>query len=161
MGKQRIRVGDVFQIPLSNGRMAYGQYVFRDEKHGPIIRVFDVITEDEIKFDEIRERLANAKLLFPPVITGVFAAVRTGLWKVIGRMPVDDFEYPNFINVFDENYRPRSDWFLITEKKTIRLGKNLPKKYKNLELLVVWSPYDIVHRIETGENPYAEMIRRG
>ena len=30
MGKQRIRVGDVFQIPLSNGRMAYGQYVFRD-----------------------------------------------------------------------------------------------------------------------------------
>jgi len=161
MGKQRVRVGDVFQIPLSDGRMAYGQYVFRDKRNGPIIRVFDFITEDEMEFNEIRERLANAKLLFPPVITGVFAAVRTGLWKVIGRMPVDDFEYPNFVSVFHEGYKPLGYWFLITKENDIRIGRHLPEKYKNLEFLAVWSPYDIVHRIETGENPYAEMIRRG
>jgi hypothetical protein len=161
MSKQRVRVGDIFQIPLSDGRVAYGQYVYRDKKHGPIIRVFDFISETETEFDKIKEQLAHAKLLFPPVITGVFAAVRTGLWKVVGRLPVNDFEYPNFINVLDENYQPISDWFLVTKDDTMRLGKKLPKKYKHLELLVVWSPYDVVHRIETGENPYREMIERG
>ena len=161
MTKRRIRVGDVFQIPLSDGRFAYGQYVYRDQKHGPIIRVFDFISEEEMEFERIRERLAQARLLFPPVITGVFAAVRTGMWKVIGNMPVNDFEYPNFLNVFDENFQPISDWFLVTKDKTIRLGKRLPQMYKNLELLVVWSPHDIVHRIETGENPYEEMIKNG
>ena len=161
MTKRRIRVGDVFQIPLSDGRFAYGQYVYRDNRNGPIIRVFDVITEKEVEFDEIRERLEHANLLFPPVITGVFAAVRTGLWKVIGHMSVDDFQYPNFVSVFDEGYKPLGDWFLITEKDDIRLGKRLPDKYKNLEFLTVWSPYDIVHRIETGENSYEEMIKKG
>lgn len=161
MTKQRVRVGDIFQIPLSDGRMAYGQYVYRDKKHGPIIRIFDVITEDDVDFDTIRDRLVRAQLLFPPVITGVYAAVKTGLWKVIGRLPVDDFEYPKFINVLDENYHPISDWFLITKDKTIRLGKRLPSKYKNLEILAVWSPYDVVHRIETGENPYEKMIKQG
>lgn len=161
MAKRSIRVGDVFQIPLSDGRYAYGQYVYRDPKHGPIIRVFDFIAEDEMEFEEVRARLARAKLLFPPIITGVFAAIRTGMWKVIGRMPVDDFEYPNFLNVFDERFQPISDWFLVTKDKTIRLGKKLPERYKNLELLVVWSPHDVVRRIETGENPYKEMIKRG
>lgn len=161
MSIRRIRVGDIFQIPLSHGRYAYGQYVYRDKKHGPIIRVFDVITEDKMEFDQIQKQLAYARLLFPPVITGIFAAIRTGMWKVIGNMPINDFEYPRFINVFDENYQPKSDWFLITEGETVRLGKKLPHAYKDLELLVVWSPHDIVHRIETGENPYAKMIQNG
>ena len=161
MGKQRVRVGDVFQIPLSDGRIAYGQYVYRDRRNGPIIRVYNFISENELSFAEVQKQLQKAKLLFPPVITGVFAAVRSGLWKVLGRLPVNDFEYPNFINVFDENYQPKSYWFLVTEEKDVLLGKRLPEEYKNLEMLTVWSPYDVMHRIETGENPYSEMIRKG
>lgn len=158
---QRTRVGDIFEIPLSDGRMAYGQYAFRDERNGPIIQVFDVILDAGAEFTQVQEYLNHAKLLFPPVITGLFVAVRTGMWKVIGHIPMKDFDYPGFVSVLHENYSPMSDWFLISAEKDIRLGKRLPKKYKNLEFLVVWSPYDIPHRIETGENPYEEMIRNG
>jgi hypothetical protein len=87
-----IKVGDVFEIPLSDGRRAFGQYIFKD-KMGPMIQVFNIITEIEIPIEEI----INSKPLFRPVITGLIAAIRIGLWKKIGHMPVKDFEYPNFI----------------------------------------------------------------
>ena len=39
-------------------------------------------------------------------------------------------------------------------KKERKLGKKLPKRYKKLEFLVVWSPHNVVERIETGEIPF-------
>ncbi len=161
MKQPRVQVGDVFEIPLSDGKIAYGQYVYRDQRNGPIIQVFETTSNTRIGFDQVQGQLIHAKLLFPPVATGLFAAIRTGLWRVIGHIPIKDFKYPRFISVFHENYQPMSDWFLIELNEDVRIGKRLPEKYKNLELLTVWSPYDIVHRIETGENPYTEMIRKG
>ncbi|RME58482.1 hypothetical protein D6779_06370 [Candidatus Parcubacteria bacterium] len=162
MGKKRVSVGDVFEIPLSDGRKAYGQYVFRDEKEGPLIQVFDLITEGKVQPEQVLERLKMAKPLFPPVITGVFAAVRTGLWKVIGRLPVQEFTYPKFVAAFwDEKTGKAKKWFLYDGKKDIPVGPSLPEEYKRLEFLVVWSPYDVMHRIETGEYPYpyGDLIR--
>lgn len=106
----RLRLGDIVEIPLSTGQRAFCQYVYRD-KMGPIIRVFDVIVAqgDEIAI----ERFEDANLLFRPVITGLTAAVRTGLWKVIGRLSVSDFQYPNFISAL---YNPETgkygNWYL-------------------------------------------------
>jgi hypothetical protein len=162
MGRKRVRVGDVFEIPLSDGRKAFGHYVFRDEKEGPLIQVFDLITEGEVQPEKVLERLKQAKPLFPPVITGVFAAVRTGLWRVIGRMPVQGFVYPKFISTFwDDKTGKARVWFLYDGEKDVSLGLKLPEEYKQLEFLVVWSPYDVVYRIETGEYPYpyGDLIR--
>jgi len=163
MGRKRARVGDVFEIPLSDGRKAYGQYVFKDkEKMGPLIQVFDLIIEGEIQPEQVLERLRNAGPLFPPVITGVSAAVRTGLWRVIGRLPVQGFVYPKFVAAFyDEKTGKARRWFLYDGEKYIPLGPELPEEYKQFEYLVVWSPYDVVHRIETGEYPYpyGDLIR--
>src|SRR6266545_8183508 len=93
MGKQRVTVGDIFEIPLSDGRKAYAQYVFRDPKQGPLIQVFDYFGESNFHMEDIR----NAKPLFPPVITGIGAAVKTGLWKVVGHAKITNFVYPTFI----------------------------------------------------------------
>ena len=158
MSRKRIRVGDIFEIPLSDGRKAYGQYVFRDKKMGPLIQVFDLITEEEAQPHQLIDQLGNAKPLFPPVITGLFAAIRTGLWKIIGHMPVGEFVYPKFISTLHENYRQVGFWHLRDGENSIRLGRELPDEYKQLEFLVVWDPNDIPHRIETGENPYDRLI---
>ena len=162
MGQKRVRVGDVFEIPLSDGRKAYGQYVFRDKKMGPLVQVFDLITEGDLPPEEVLERLKSAKPLFPPVITGVFAAVRTGLWKVIGRLPIREFTYPKFVSTFyDQKTGKARIWFLYDGEKDIRIGPELPEEYKQLEFLMVWSPYDVMYRIETGEYPYpyGDLIR--
>lgn len=149
----RLRLGDIVEIPLSNGQRAFCQYAHRD-KMGPIVRVFDLIAEagDEIAIEHFKD----ANLLFRPVITGLFAAVRTGLWKVIGHLPVSDFQYPDFISAL---YNPETgkygNWYLWNGVEDILIGGELPQTYHHLERLVVWHPISLAERIETGDNPYA------
>jgi hypothetical protein len=157
--RPRVKVGDVFEIPLSNGKFAYGQYVFADPKMGPLISVFDHITEKSI--DDPNELLGSSPK-FPPVITGVGAAVRVGLWRVIGTLPITNFKYPKFISTFwDQHTGEASTWYMWDGEKYVRVGRKLPDKLRQLEFLVVWSPYDVMHRIETGEYgfPYGDLIR--
>ncbi|MCD4754139.1 MAG: immunity 26/phosphotriesterase HocA family protein [Anaerolineaceae bacterium] len=147
-----IKIGDVFEIPLKGERKAYGQYVFKDKNQGPLVQIFDIIGEDTIpNLDDIRK----AKPLFPPVITGINAAIRTGMWHIIGRLPIEDFVYPKFVSAhYDEKTGEAYCWFLWDGKQYSRIGIKLPKKYKHLEYLGGWSPYDVVDRIETGKYPY-------
>jgi len=161
MSRKRVKVGDIFEIPLSDGRIAYGQYVFFDTENGPLIRVFDLITEKKLQSEQLLEALKDAAPLFPPVFTGLFAAVRTGLWNVIGHTAVEEFVYPGFVSVMHEGYRPVSFWYIWDGEKWIQVGSKLPDQYKSLEFLAGWSPHDVAHRIETGQNPYEKMIREG
>lgn len=149
----RLKIGDIVEIPLSTGHRAFCQYVYRD-KMGPIVRVFDLILEQN---EEITlERFQGAQLLFPPVITGLLAAVRTGLWKVIGRLPVLDFQYPNFISsLYNSQTGKYGNWYLWNGSEDILIGSELPPAYHHLERLVVWHPLSLAERIETGDNPYA------
>lgn len=145
-----IRIGDLFEIPLSSGKNAYGQYVFRD-KMGPMIQVFDLITENRISIDQLK----NPKLLFPPIIIGLSAAIRTGFWTIIGSMPIERFKYPNFVStLYNEKTGKAGIWFLYNGEEDVRIGPILPDELKKLEFLIVWSPHDVTHRIETGEYPF-------
>ncbi|MGD8456602.1 MAG: Imm26 family immunity protein [Anaerolineales bacterium] len=153
MRKQIVSVGDVFEIPLSGGRKAFGHYVHADKQWGPQIQIYDLLVNESKEINPII--LLERSFLFPPIITGLVAAVRTGMWKVIGNFPREDYEYPKFIQAtYDSRTGKPGFWFLWDESKKIKLGKKLPNKYKQLEFLVVWSPHDIVARIETGEIPY-------
>lgn len=145
-----VRIGTIFEIPLSNGHKAYGQYVFKD-RMGPIIQVFDLITKD----DQVQKTILDSNLLFPPVITGLFAALRTGLWTPIGFNKIKKFTYPGFISTLEnEETGEASIWFFWDGKNSTRLGKQLPEEYKNKEYLMVWDPLDVIHRIETGGYPF-------
>ena len=151
-----IKIGDVFEIPLSDDRLAYGQYVYKD-KMGPIIQVFDLISEKKIRIDQFDKY----KPLFPPIITGLFAAIRANIWTVIGRKEVEDFVYPNFVSAYyDEKTGKANTWFLWNGEKFITIGSKLQDNYKKLEYLVGWNPSDVVNRIETGEYifPFRELI---
>jgi hypothetical protein len=155
-----IKVGDVFDIPLSGNRKAYGQFVFKSEL-GPMIKVFDIITfENDASLQEIEK----AKSLFPPVITGLNAAIRLRLWRKIGKLPVGDYSDTKFISsLWNEKNGEVIHWSLWDGKQFIRLGKTLPKQYENLEYCIVWDPKNVVLRIENNEvpYPYGEMIKYG
>lgn len=153
-----VKIGDIFEIPLSDGRFAYGHYVYKDLKMGPIIRVSDLISEEVIQI----EQLKNSTPLFPPIITGLFAAIRIGMWKIIGRIAVENFVYPNFVTAYyDEKIGKARAWYLWDGDKYTPLGSFLPEEYKELEYLLVWNPYSVVKRIETGEYvfPFRDLIR--
>ena len=125
---------------------------------GHLFQVYDLITEGIVQIDQLKE----AKPLFPPVIVGLRAALRLGLWTIVGWMPVDEFVYPNFVStLYDQKTGKARIWFLWDGERYIRIGDKLPEKYKKLEYSIVWSPYDVVKRIETGEYPfpYRELIQ--
>ncbi len=156
--KHNLKIGDIFEMTLSDHRKAYGQYIYWDKKMGPLVQIFDLIFVDEINLED----LAAAKPLFPPVITGLFAAVKTGLWNVIGNFPVKDFKYHPFVStLFDQKTGEARIWFLWDGEKSIKLGYQLTASQKQLEYLTVWNPPNLMKRIETGEYPfpYGDLIQ--
>ena len=63
MGKRIINIGDVFEIPLADGRKAFGQY--GDQNVGEIVRIFDYfIPQNE---DINLSALDTSNLLFCPI----------------------------------------------------------------------------------------------
>jgi hypothetical protein len=75
------KIGNIFEIPLKGERKSYGQFVYKDMKQGPLIQVYDLIMKKEISLNI--DDLYDVKPLFPPVITGLGAAIRSGLWRVL------------------------------------------------------------------------------
>ncbi len=151
------KVGQVFEIPLSGQKKAFGQFL-RKDKMGPMIQVFNLISKDTPEINVI----LNSDQMFPPIFTGVTAALRNGFWKALVVTQVKYFEYPGFISNFhNEKTGTAGIWFYWNGEKSIRLGNELPEKYKNKEYLMVWDPHDVVLRIETGEYPfpYKDLIR--
>lgn len=154
-----IKIGDIFEIPLKDSKKTYGQYIYKDIKQGPIIQVFDLIINEDIPLNI--SDLIFAKPLFPPIITGLQAAIRVGLWHVIGKMDVKNFTYPKFVSAYyNEKTGEAYKWFVWDGEKYDQIGSKLPNELKNLEYLIVWSPYDVIYRIETGHYPfpYGDLI---
>lgn len=145
-----VKVGDIIEIPLTADRKGYAQYVIRD-RMGPVIQVLNCIETSRPQIDYILE----SRPLFPPIITGLFAAIKSGYWIRIGnRIPIVN-DYPGFMStLYDQKTGEAGIWFYWDGEKSIRLGERLPKKYKEKEFLMVWDPHDVVHRIETGEYPF-------
>ncbi|PKO11943.1 MAG: hypothetical protein CVU39_26770 [Chloroflexi bacterium HGW-Chloroflexi-10] len=145
-----IKVGTIFEIQLSGYRKAFGQYIHKD-RMGPIIKVFNLITKERPD----QNIILNSALLFPPIITGLFAALKAGLWVPIGFDEVKQFDYPGFVStLYDQKTGEANIWFYWDGNKSIRLGTELQDEFKNKEYLMVWDPNDVVHRIETGEYPF-------
>lgn len=168
MGRKSIvKIGDVFQIPLSDERKAYGQYVFQDKKNGPIIRVFDYFTKKDEKEDI--QKIDTSKLLFLPVYASVYWAVKEHGWTVVGSLSVDDYQFSGFLN-FMPSFPPNPDggtkvksWFFWDGEKDIELGGELSKKYLDYESTGVYPADLIAERIETGFNAfeYLKKYNRG
>jgi hypothetical protein len=124
---------------------------------GPIIQVYDCIVPIRPNLDIVLQ----SKPLFPPIITGLSAAIRAGLWTKIGNKKIESINYPGFVStLYDQKTGKASIWFYWDGKKSVRIGPQLPNQYKDKEYLIVWDPTDVAHRIQTGEYlfPYKELI---
>lgn len=165
MKKKRVylKTGDVLLLVLSETEAAIAQVVYYQHNQGavlsPLIRVIKgIFPNDEAKI--YLNEIDLTDQLFPPVCTGVGAAVREGLYKKIGNRPVENFTYPKFVstNYFEDGLA--NIWYLSDDKSTEVVGKTLPEEYKGLEYKVVLSPFDVIDRIITDEIsfPYGDLI---
>ncbi len=154
MKKTSPKIGDVFEIPLSDGRKAYGQYVFQN--NGPIIRIFNYFTSG-VEQPSL-QKIDTSDLIFPPVHVGLHGAIKQKVWKIIGELPTNDYIYKGFLNHSEVLPMPKDrtdpvkiqSWALWNGEKYIELGEKLPKQYDDYESGAIYPPDMIVERIETG-----------
>ena len=154
---KRPKLGDIFIIPVDHGKYAYGQFIFIS-KMGPIVQIFKKISIGEINLDE----LLLSDLLFQPVIVGLYAAIKEGLWNIVGNRSVITNEHPKFLTTnWSEKTGKAGMWAIWDGEKYYDIGHELPDQYKNYEYLIIWPPQMITERIRTGKTPfpYGDLIQ--
>lgn len=151
----RLKIGDVVEIPLSDGRKAYGQYVFHDKKNGALLQVFDAITNLSLPVEEV---IASGPM-FPPIFTPISGWVQDGIWAVVGHSPLKDFRFPKFRGGLENREGRITCWWIYDGEKSYKIGK-LPPEYQNLEYHVIWPVKEVIERIETGHCKLAEHLDR-
>jgi hypothetical protein len=144
-----VNIGDIFEIPLSTGKIAYGQYLFRS-KFGPVVQIYGLFSNSEKNINEI----VNAPKLFPPIIVGLFAAIRDNLWVVIGNVPVAGMKHPIFVSTEWDVKGNATFWYSWDGEKDHKIGKILPEEYRKFEFLIIYPPKMLMERIENGKIPF-------
>ena len=142
----RIKIGDVFGIPLPDGRYAYCQYLLRKEDFGDLARVFDLLSDTPVLSVEAFKARG---LLFPPIFLGLLVPLRHGRWKRIGNLLVENFEFPRFRQSMRTKPGVYDDWRVWDGKKEKKIGK-LPESLRALELRCVWGDEALEERIMDG-----------
>jgi hypothetical protein len=148
------KVGDVYEIQLSDNRKAYAHFIHEDRVYGSLLSVFDLITLDDASLNMI----LGSPQKFPPIICDISRGIRENVMKPIDHETIRQFDYPGFVvwKEDDRNRKPAA-WYLWDGRDFFRLSTVLPEKFRRLEYLRVWSAQEIVERIETGKLP-ADVI---
>lgn len=150
-------IGDVFEFPLPDGRLAYAQYIHRDKEgeagFGILVRVLDRLSDVPLSVPDLRD----AHNLFPPVYVGLLALMRLGRWKRIGRMPIPTDPLPRFRWRTGPETGPGeyANWYvidLVTATRTF-VGRLTPE-LRSLEFQCAWGSEVLAQRIASGQNPY-------
>jgi len=148
-----IKIADCFEIPLVDGRYAYGRYLYWDENYGPLCEIFSMISNESIPVSQ----LDTSKRLFPPVYIGFGSFFKERKWRVIGSLPITGFQFPQFRKSFATTSGKYDDWMIYDGKKKTAIGCLKPGM-EQLEFLCGWSPQLIVKRIQTGENRFDSIV---
>jgi hypothetical protein len=96
--KVRIKVGDVFAIPLADQSYALGlcTFVFRDFKNCIACRIFDTVVDAPKMVEPI-----PLKIVVDPLFMGK-QIIMAGTWPIVGKMTVG--EPPMLFRVADGKY---------------------------------------------------------
>lgn len=151
---ERVKIGDVYQIPLPDGRFAFAHYLQWNDQLGCLVKVFDHISRSEV--ESVAEIRSDGEL-FPPVFAGLKGAVKTGRWKRVGTLPVPPFQFPLFRCTSATKPGTYENWWLWEGGQQRFIGK-LPPELRSLEVEVVWGYEMLEHRIATGQNVFAEVV---
>ena len=147
-----LKVGDCFVIGLPDGKRAYGQLVFVDSRMGFLVQIFDLITKEEVPVETLR----TAGPLFPPVFVGLRASIRSGRWRIIGRLPIEEFVFPKFLYTHGTKPGVYDDWMVWDGGEMTFLGK-LPPGLRGLEHKCIWGDELLEERIATGKNLFEAL----
>ena len=153
--RKRVGVGDVIQIPLSDGRYGYVHCVLLDQTRGYLVEVLDCRTTAPAGI----EQLGDMHTSLPPFFVFIQEPVDLGRWQVIGHQPVKDYAYPRFLMPSVSSTGHVGMWRMWDGERETRLGPGpLPQQCRNWPFLSILFPEALEIVIQTGRDEYAERI---
>lgn len=154
-----ISSGDIFEVPLNNGKKGYFQFLYKDDYYmaGHVIRAFQYYIKQEQNIKV--ETLTNYSIKFI-AHTRVFQGLIDGLWNKVGNIPIEsDFEQPVFRQTNDTyaKVKKSNNWFIwqFTPDNRTNIGE-LTDEFKNLPVSGILPPFAIVKWLETGWHGFKE-----
>lgn len=84
MSRLRLKVGDVFTVPIDDVRTGIGQIVATYGKDAYYFAIFDVVATDSASID--LEQALNARVVF--LALSLDAKLAAGHWTLVGHQPV-------------------------------------------------------------------------
>jgi hypothetical protein len=153
---KRIILGDLIEIPLSQGRLAYAQFVYNNREppgFGHVVRVLPGI------FDRRPENLGRLVQQSERFVTyfPAQAAVRLGMVTNVANEEIPERcrTLPLF-RACNRNFKTGEKTWYLCDGKDTRLGK-LPQKYYDLPIERLVSFDTLVEQIESGWSPRDEV----
>lgn len=150
MVKMLAKLGDVIEIPLSNGKFVSAQYVGNGEQAGlagPLIRLFSPVRSNPVS--SLSEIDFQSELI-PPVFVGINPPLRTKRWRIIGNVPYNEFEFPRFRYTSDLTPGTKTNWKIINPDGSWDVVGSLPQSMQKLGFPYVYSADTLDRRLTTG-----------
>lgn len=148
---KRVKIGDVFEVPTSNG-LVYGQYTHKNDEYGALIRIFT-------GFYPTRPNDLTTISLQPVQFTVFFPiqrAVNLGLITHCANFPVipENAVFPIFRSASrsKEGKRSADNWWVWDGATSKRLGRILTEEEKKYPVEGIIS-FPLL--VERAENLYA------
>ncbi|HEX8515801.1 MAG TPA: Imm26 family immunity protein [Bacteroidia bacterium] len=147
----KIKAGDIFEVPLSNGKKQYIQFIFKNlnELGGDLIRAYDFELE---KNEEVNTKELISKPIKFYCHGMLLLGIKLAMWSKIGNEPIEpNFEEPTFRGA-DEVYsmtKKSYKWYLKKGADVKWIGE-LKEEYKKLPKAGVTPPIGVVRQLETG-----------
>ncbi len=148
----KYKIGDVFSIKKKNNDYRFFQYISDDstQLNSNVIRVFkkEISNIDNIDLNNI---INNETDFYAHVMLKLGEKLK--VWEKIGNFDFKneyDIIFRNSSDYGEPDIKISENWWIwkINEKEKF-VGK-LTNNYKNSEIGIVVTPFDIVQRIETG-----------
>lgn len=151
-----LKNGDILLIPLTEGKAAIGQLIYWNIEPKPLLNpllkivngIYDIRTLDLSTVDLTNE-------LFPPIATGVRAAIRSGMWKKLEICQLDQCPTRLLFRLFTVMMERQEIGGLLMVMAHGRLVLNFLMNIKiaNLRLF-------LIHRMSLNESSLAKLPSR-
>jgi len=157
MIRAKLKLGDVFEVSLADGKVGFFQYIADDETQldSNVIRIF------RDKYD------AGEFPVIPKIVSGnihfnahIFlkAGLKFGFWKKVGNAVFSekiDLLFRNTNDYGTPEIKVSHRWYIWRINEPFRNVGVLRPEYQDAEIGVVLSPGDIIDRMKTGSYTFA------
>lgn len=148
----RTKIGDVFEVPLQDGKKGYFQYFANDpsQLNSSVIRAF--AARYDVSENVQLEQIVNNQVDFHAHVV-LRWGIELGLWKKIGNSKTLGTIVPLFRDTEDYGKKVAisSEWYVWHIGEKFQDVGKLEGENRKADIGVIIAPHNIVDRMQTGE----------